>query len=56
MVGNEAHDDISECELTFNDGSTIMYECDDVAELENEHKGIYELLEDGTYLQVEDWE
>ena len=56
MVGNDEHDDISECELTFNDGSTIRYECDDITELENEHRGIYELLEDGTYTQVEDWE
>jgi hypothetical protein len=55
-VENEAGYDISECELTFNDGSTLNYECDDVDELENEHKGIYELLDDGTYIQVEDWE
>ena len=55
-VENEAGYDVSECELTFSDGSKLSYECSDVDELENEHKGIYELLDDGTYIQVEDWE
>ena len=48
--------DTSECELTFSDGSTLTYECKDVYELDDDHIGIYELLEDGTYRQVEDWE
>jgi hypothetical protein len=55
-VENEAGYDVSKCELTFNDGSKLKYECDDVDELEDENKGIYELLDDGTYIQVEDWE
>ena len=55
-VENEAGYDVSECELTFNNGSILNYECKDVDELKNEHKGIYELLDDGTYIQVEDWE
>ncbi len=55
--GNGDSDDgISECELSFNDAPNIKYICDDIDELENEHIGIYELLEDGTYIQVEDWE
>jgi len=48
--------DQTECELKFSDGSYIKYECNDVDELENEHKGIYECLEDGSYIQIEDWE
>ena len=55
-VENEDSYEVSECKLTFSDGSTLNYECNDVDELENEHKGIYELLDDGTYIQVEDWE
>lgn len=59
LVWNRVGDedcDCSRCELTFSDGSGLTYECEDVEELENENKGIYELLDDGTYLQVEDWE
>jgi hypothetical protein len=55
-VENEAGYDVSECELTFNDGSRLMYEIDDVDELESENKGIYELQDDGSYIQIEDWE
>ena len=35
-------DEASVCELTFSDGSKITYVCEDVDELENEPKGIYE--------------
>lgn len=55
-VESEAGYDVSECELTFSDGYTLKYECDDLDELENENMGIYEILEDGTYIQIEDWE
>jgi hypothetical protein len=55
-IKNESGYDGSACQLTFNDGSKITYECPDIDELENEHKGIYELLENGTYTQIEDWE
>lgn len=48
-------DESSDCELTFSDGTSVMYECDDVDELEKENEGIYELQPDGTYVQVEDW-
>lgn len=46
----------SECELTFNDGSTLTYDCRNVAELKDKNSGIYELQDDGTYIQIEDWE
>lgn len=55
-VDSESGDEVSECQITFSDGSFLNYECDDAPELENEHRGIYELLDDGTYLQLEDWE
>jgi len=55
-IENEAGYDVSECELTFSDGTTLKYECNGVDELEDKNKGIYELLEDGTYVQIEDWE
>jgi len=47
---------VSECELSFNDGTQLHYECNCVEELESQNIGIYELLEDGSYIQVEDWE
>jgi len=55
-IENEAREEVSKCELTFSDGSQLMYECSDVDELKDENIGIYELLEDGTYIQIEDWE
>lgn len=55
-IENEAGYEVSECELTFSDGSKIKYECDDIDLLYNENVGIYELLDDGTYKQIEDWE
>lgn len=55
-TGNDANDDVSRCELKFSDGSSLSYECEDVDELEDEHKGIYKLMDDGTYKQIEDWE
>ena len=55
-VENRCGDEVSECELTFSDGSKLRYECDDVNELYNENVGIYELLDGGTYNQIEDWE
>jgi hypothetical protein len=55
-VQSESGYDVSECKLTFSDGSTLTYECDDLDELENENMGLYEILEDGTYIQIEDWE
>ena len=58
LIWNKVNDDndLYQCELTFNCGSKLEYSCDNVDVLENENKGIYELLEDGTYIQIEDWE
>jgi hypothetical protein len=59
VYNHKDHDtnyDLFECELTFNDGSQLNYECDYVDELENENRGIYELLDDGTYIMIEDWD
>ena len=47
---------ITECRLKFSDGSILDYECEDIEELENEPRGIYELNEDGTFTQRENWE
>lgn len=55
-TGTEAYDEATQCELTFSDGSSIMYECKEINELKNQNKGIYELLDDGTYIQIENWE
>lgn len=42
--------------ITFSDGSEIEYKCDEVDVLVDKNIGIYELLEDGTYTQIEDWQ
>ena len=55
-IDNEQGYVISECELTFSDGTKLRYECKDVDELKNKNIGIYELLDDGTYFQIENWE
>lgn len=55
-VESDYHNEPSECELTFSDGSVVNYGINDVDELEDQNKGIYELLPDGTYIQIEDWE
>lgn len=56
-VENDAGYDVSECELTFSDGSTLFYELDSsIDELEDKHTGIYELLPTGEWIQIEDWE
>jgi hypothetical protein len=55
-TGNESYDESSECQITFSDGSKIRYECDEVDVLVDQNIGIYELLEDGTYTQIEDWQ
>lgn len=54
-IENEDGYEVSECELTFSDGTQLHYECSNVNELENKNTGIYELLDDGTYIQIEDW-
>lgn len=55
-VENEQGYDNTICEVVFDNGSKISYECADIEELEDENMGIYKLLEDGSYEQVEDWE
>ena len=55
-VENDAGWEVNRCELKFNNGAKLTYECYDIPELLDKHKGIYELLEDGTYIQIEDWE
>ena len=55
-IESEAGYEVSLCELTFSDGTKLRYECSDVYELEDKNMGIYELLEDGTYKQIEDWQ
>ncbi len=55
-TGNESDDETSGCNITFSDGSKLIYEIDDVDELEDKNKGIYEWLVDGSYVCVEDWE
>lgn len=55
-VESESGYDVTECEITFNDKSSIKYECDDIEDLEDKNMGIYELLPDGSYIQIEDWE
>lgn len=56
LIWNRTEDEASSCELTFSDNSIIYYECESIIELENENKGIYELLPNGNYKQIEDWE
>jgi len=53
-IDNEFDEEETECELTFNDGTTIRYKCK-VEKLEKEQVGIYELLEDGNYKLIEEW-
>lgn len=57
-TGNDADEDASGCRLSFSNNSDddMVYDIDSVEELENENAGIYELLSDGTYKQIEDWE
>lgn len=56
ITENEVGFEVSECELTFHNGIVIKYECKDIEELKDENVGIYELLIDGVYKQIEDWE
>lgn len=49
----------SECEITFNDGTLLNYEiCNtDIEEIFYDlNIGIYELNDDGSYTQIENWE
>lgn len=55
-VENSMGNECNVCKLTFNNGSTLKYECDFIEELEDENAGIYELQDDGTYIQIENWE
>lgn len=56
IYNRTGEDQESECELTFSDGSMLTYEIDEVDELYEDNIGIYELNEDDSYTQIEDWE
>ena len=57
-TGNDMFDEASECQIFLNgsEESEYRFVCNDIDELEDENVGIYELQEDGTYKQIEDWQ